>query len=373
MEYINSRKIVHFHSLEKPKEEDFILELSKLDTYDDVVKKVICQIGLEYPTIIRLTAHCWYSQQPNPQPINYRGVKYLQEMLIPHDQGSDILYYEVLDIPLPEMQALKIHSIRLPKWSTVGDVINELQRKVRLSHPNAELRLLEVFKHRIYKTIPCNEKVEKINNQFWTLRAEEISEEEKNLGVCDRLIQVYHFAKGERNSGLYDRLIHPKNLTKEIAQKNQMQVKNFGEPFFLVIHEGETLTEVKVCVQRKLQVPDEEFSKRKFALLSRGCPKYLQDSDIVWSRLQRRDAYGARQQYLGLEHSDNAPKRASAVTLTGNFCFTSITEVLLCCLSRHSQSPRTAEDVVEKVSRIVKLSLLPNQPLVLTIHLYVVK
>lgn len=41
----------------------------------------------------------------------------------------------------------------------------------------------------------------------------------------------------------------------------QQQVQNFGEPFFLVIHEGETLEEVKVRVQKKLQVPDEEFSK----------------------------------------------------------------------------------------------------------------
>lgn len=41
----------------------------------------------------------------------------------------------------------------------------------------------------------------------------------------------------------------------------QQQVQNFGEPFFLVIHEGETLAEVKVRIQKKLQVPDEEFSK----------------------------------------------------------------------------------------------------------------
>lgn len=84
---------------------------------------------------------------------------------------SDILYYEVLDIPLPELQGLKnlkvafhhatkdevrivcgtnflfqivtrlwanlftlfqvvIHNIRLPKQSTVGDVINLLKTKV---------------------------------------------------------------------------------------------------------------------------------------------------------------------------------------------------------------------------------------------------
>jgi ubiquitin carboxyl-terminal hydrolase 7 len=84
-------------------------------------------------------------------------------------QTSDILYYEVLDIPLPELQALKtlkvtyhhatkdevsVHSIRLPKNSTVGDVLNDIKSKVELSHPNAELRLLEVFYHKIYKVLP---------------------------------------------------------------------------------------------------------------------------------------------------------------------------------------------------------------------------
>ncbi|KAL8542578.1 hypothetical protein ACS0TY_003455 [Phlomoides rotata] len=59
---------------------------------------------------------------------------------------------------------------------------------------------------------------------------------------------------------------------------------------------GETLAEVKVRIQKKLQVPDEEFSKWKFAFLSLGRPEYLEDSDIVSSRFQRRDVYGAWEQ-----------------------------------------------------------------------------
>ncbi|XP_073066810.1 ubiquitin C-terminal hydrolase 12-like [Primulina eburnea] len=87
-----------------------------------------------------------------------------------------------------------------------------------------------------------------------------------------------------------------------------------GEPFFLVIHEGETLENVKVRIQKRLQVPDEEFSKWKFAFLSLGRPEYLEDSDIVSSRFQRRDIYGAWEQYLGLEHSDTSPKRTYAAS-----------------------------------------------------------
>lgn len=45
------------------------------------------------------------------------------------------------------------------------------------------------------------------------------------------------------------------------------QVQNFGEPIFLVIHEGETLAEIKVRIQKKLQVPDEEFAKVTFFLV----------------------------------------------------------------------------------------------------------
>ncbi|XP_076890783.1 ubiquitin C-terminal hydrolase 12-like isoform X2 [Bidens hawaiensis] len=307
LEYVHNRQVVRFRSLEKPKEDEFSLELSELNNYDDVVERVASHLMLDDPSKIRLTSHNCYSQQPKPQPIKYRGVEHLSDMLAHYNQTSDILYYEVLDIPLPELQGLKtlkvafhhatkdevvIHTIRLPKQSTVGDVINDLKTKVELSHQDAELRLLEVFYHKIYKIFPLNEKIENINDQYWTLRAEEIPEEEKDLGPLDRLIHVYHFTKD--------------------SSQNQAQVQNFGEPFFLVIREGETLAEVKARIQKKLQVSDEEFSKWKFAFLSLGRPTYLQDSDVVSTRFQRRDVYGAWEQYLGVEHADNTPKRSYA-------------------------------------------------------------
>uniref|UniRef100_J3NDH9 ubiquitinyl hydrolase 1 n=1 Tax=Oryza brachyantha TaxID=4533 RepID=J3NDH9_ORYBR len=304
LEYVHNRQVVHFRSLEKPKEDDFCLELSKLHTYDDVVERVARQLGLDDPSKIRLTSHNCYSQQPKPQPIRYRGVEHLLDMLVHYNQTSDILYYEVLDIPLPELQCLKtlkvafhhatkdevvIHSIRLPKNSTISDVIADLKTKVELSNPDAELRLLEVFYHKIYKIFPPHEKIENINDQYWTLRAEEIPEEETNLGPHDRLIHVYHFMKD--------------------PNQNQ-QIQNFGDPFLLVIREGETAAEILERIQRKLRVPDEEFSKWKLAFISMNRPEYLQDVDVVSARFQRRDVYGAWEQYLGLEHTDTTPKRS---------------------------------------------------------------
>ncbi|CAA2983781.1 ubiquitin carboxyl-terminal hydrolase 12-like isoform X2 [Olea europaea subsp. europaea] len=210
LEYVKNRQIVHFRALERPKEDEFCLELAKNHTYDDVVERLAQRLGLDDPSKIRLTPHNCYSQQPKPTSIKYRSVDQLVDMLVHYNQISDILYYEVLDIPLPQLQCLKtlkvafhnatkdeavVLNIRLPKQGTVGDVLNVIKEKIELSHPNAELRLLEVFHHKIYKIFPLYEKIENINDQYWTLRAEEIPEEEKNLGPNDRLIHVYHFTK----------------------------------------------------------------------------------------------------------------------------------------------------------------------------------
>ncbi|XP_047150238.1 ubiquitin C-terminal hydrolase 13-like isoform X2 [Vigna umbellata] len=100
LEYVHNRLVVHFRSLHKPKEDDFCLEMSRLYKYDDVVERVAQQLGLDDPSIIRLTPHNCYSQQPKPKPVKYRCVEHLSEnqMLFHCDQTSDILYYEVLDI-----------------------------------------------------------------------------------------------------------------------------------------------------------------------------------------------------------------------------------------------------------------------------------
>ena len=65
---------------------NFSFYRSKVHTYDDVVEKVAQRIGLDDPSKIRLTAHNCYSQQPKPQPIKYRGVDHLSDMLVHYNQ-----------------------------------------------------------------------------------------------------------------------------------------------------------------------------------------------------------------------------------------------------------------------------------------------
>mmetsp|Transcript_19656 Transcript_19656/g.42954 ORF Transcript_19656/g.42954 Transcript_19656/m.42954 type:complete len:1106 (-) Transcript_19656:700-4017(-) len=309
LEYIRHRQLVHFRKLEKPKEDDITLELSKQHTYDDVTARLAAELKVEDPAMIRLTAHNGYSQAPRPQPFKYYSVERLNDMLVHCHQMSDILYYEVLDIPLPELERLKIlkvafhnhktemvgeHQVRLPKESCVEDVLNALREKLGPT-VTGELRMLEVCYSRIYKVFQPSEKIEAINDQYWTLRVEENPAEEGEMGPNDRLINVYHFTRDTHH------------------QNNNQIVHNFAEPFFLRVGEKETLAEVKVRIQAKLEVTDEEFAKWKFAFCAVGRPEYLEDTDTIANRFthSRRDWGGQWEYYLGLEHEDKGGRRAN--------------------------------------------------------------
>ena len=50
------------------------------------MERVAAHLGLDDSSKIRLTSHNCYSQQPKPQPIKYRGVEHLSDMLLHYNQ-----------------------------------------------------------------------------------------------------------------------------------------------------------------------------------------------------------------------------------------------------------------------------------------------
>lgn len=50
---------------------------------------------------------CCYSHQPQRNPLKYRQVNRLEAMLQHAGHAMDCLYYEVLDLPLPQLEQLK--------------------------------------------------------------------------------------------------------------------------------------------------------------------------------------------------------------------------------------------------------------------------
>ncbi|KAI3877364.1 hypothetical protein MKX03_026421 [Papaver bracteatum] len=316
----NRPQVVHFRRLEKPNEDGFSLQMSGMLTYEDVTKRIANHLGLDDPRVIRLTLQNPHFRHPKSQPIRDKSVA------ISYNEKSNFLYYEILTTPIQELPGSKtlnvtfrhamkdevfVRSITLPNLITVGYMINELKKKVDLSHPNAELRLFEVQDHKIRK----------------------IPEEEKNSGPLDRLIHVCH-----------------------INEAFPGQFRQFGEPFFFVIHGWETAAAVRARIQMKLQIPGPEFSKWKLKYYSYGKGQQtkvlsLGDNAIVSRFFQGKNLYENCREYLCLEHFDRQnPLRRTDVasaSLVTHYCFTEFVE-------NRSKNRRKTEEEEEEEEEVPK-------------------
>ncbi|GAQ80905.1 putative ubiquitin carboxyl-terminal hydrolase [Klebsormidium nitens] len=301
MENVVNRQVVHFRKLEKPSAPYFDLELSKELTYLDAISALAAHMGLDNPAKLRLSPHNVHTHMPRVAPFKYATSDKLYDMLRGNTPYSDILYYEVLDIPLPDLEKLKTlnvvfanskveevasHQIRIPRTGTVSDLLVELRKKVELSRPDAELRVVEVITSKISKVLPPGDK---ISDQCWKIRAEEVPTEEVDAGPNDRLLHVYHFRR--------DKL-------------NKDQAILFGNPFLLVVREGETMAEVKARIKAKLGTKDGEFDTWKFAhVTNKASPEYIKDDEVVLTRFPSVVSI-FEAEFLGMEHADMGPQRA---------------------------------------------------------------
>mmetsp|Transcript_31351 Transcript_31351/g.95869 ORF Transcript_31351/g.95869 Transcript_31351/m.95869 type:complete len:1166 (-) Transcript_31351:845-4342(-) len=323
-EHVKNRVVVHVHRLPpqhnhgqgvREKERAMEITMDKRWSYDQVTARIARAIGCE-PLHIRLTLHNPYSDLPKPTPLKYRGVESLQDMLLSFQKTSDILFFEQLDMPLPELESKKplkvswhnssteesrIVNLLLDKESTVADALTELAKIVPAEQPadtsdangmeisggsssqGRRLRMMEVFNHRIYKIFGEQDDVETINDQYWTIRAEELAPEELAAGHEDRLIHVRHFFRDARM-----------NMTH-----------NFGDPFLLLISADETLASIRSRIRTKLRLTAEEMASWKIAVVSFGRVEYLEQDDvIVKPYFRKHDNYSNWDDYLGLEHQN---------------------------------------------------------------------
>eukprot|EP00879_Flechtneria_rotunda_P027398 GHRR01029346.1.p1 GENE.GHRR01029346.1~~GHRR01029346.1.p1 ORF type:complete len:247 (+),score=133.15 GHRR01029346.1:38-742(+) len=166
LSYIRNRRLVTFKKLEDPKEPGLQLELLQEYDYDTVTASLAAKLGVDDPTKIRLTQHNAYSSMPQRQPVKYRQLANLDKLLQHTGHVVDVLYYEVLDMPLPQLEQLKSlrvhfhsdktefvaeHVLRLPRDSSVADVLQDLSGRLGPDYAGRRLRLLEVYHSKIYK------------------------------------------------------------------------------------------------------------------------------------------------------------------------------------------------------------------------------
>ena len=194
----------------------FKLELSKIMTYDQIAQKVANHLDVD-PTHLRFST--MNSTTGKPRQYVKRGpTQTLNSIFSPTyaaygavmNQRNDCLMYEVLEMPLSELETKKIVKISLlsegiskenvvdvlvSKTGTVSDLVNALTKKVNLSDDFIEnIRLYEAHSGRIYKELSLDMGVQGFN-EWVTIYAERIPDEEKVASpeAGDRAVYCFHF------------------------------------------------------------------------------------------------------------------------------------------------------------------------------------
>ena len=95
-------------------------------TYDQVTGRIGQALSLRADHL-RLTMHNPFSDLPKPQPVKFRGVATLEEMLTSMQKSTDQLFYEALEIPLQEYESKNAFKfVRVPfEDSDDSDSIND--------------------------------------------------------------------------------------------------------------------------------------------------------------------------------------------------------------------------------------------------------
>lgn len=306
MEYSRNKVLIRFRQLEDGRsakeENDLTVELRKDSNYDAIVSALALKLNLEDPTCLRLSPFDTYSQLPKAA-IKYRGVEKLSELLVHFAQSTDIIYYEILSMPLPDLEQMKTfrvaffskgtnvnYEISVRSQDSVSTILSELKDKLPPDRKVTNLRLLDVSFCRIIRIFEPTDGVEVINDRYANLRVDEIEEGELSLGENDRFIHFYHF-KNESNG--------------------TPNIQLHGDPLLLGVREGDTLSDVKETLKERLCVSDKDLSSWSFYCVCTSPMGTemdpLNDEDLLINnfliKLQSGNAtMGKTTMYVGMEH-----------------------------------------------------------------------
>ncbi|GKE05212.1 ubiquitin carboxyl-terminal hydrolase 12-like protein isoform X2, partial [Tanacetum coccineum] len=141
-----AKKVVRFRSREKPKEDTFSLTLLKIYNYDEVLSRLARYINLDDPSKIRLTSHnCWFIEKLKREPIKYRGVGHLSNMLTLYTRVKfSIQYMKRAIIKKAKFDISELNTIKSAKSSFVpvlfGHAVDD-----DLLHPHHSDRIYEAY------------------------------------------------------------------------------------------------------------------------------------------------------------------------------------------------------------------------------------
>jgi len=168
--------------------------------------------------------------------------------------------------------------------------LDEAHKQVELTgdEGSGKLRLLEIVSCKILAQQREDILLDCLSQSTKTFRIEEIPSDEVTLADDEVLVPVAHF--------------------------HRETFSTFAVPFLLKIKNGEALSKIRERVQKKIEVPEKDFEKFKFAIVLMGRQTYLPDDYVVvldefQPHTQVSGGQTHMRPWLGLDHVNKTPKR----------------------------------------------------------------
>lgn len=141
----------------------------------------------------------------------------------------------------------------------ISDLVAALSKKLSLDPATSRLiRVYEAHTSKVYKELADDLVIMGVN-EYVTLYAEKIPEDELNATGDDRAIFCFHFDKE--------------------------QTKPHGVPFKFVLKPGEIFKETRERLSKRTGIKGKLLEKVKFAIISRSLytkPRYLEDGQFTY-------------------------------------------------------------------------------------------
>ncbi|XP_063897034.1 ubiquitin carboxyl-terminal hydrolase 7 isoform X4 [Helicoverpa armigera] len=305
--YIFYKVEVQFVDKTVPNDPGFTMELSMQMRYDQMARAVGQRLNVD-PYLIQFFKCQNYKDTPGlPLRYSYDGI--LKDLLVYcKPKCPKKLFYQILSIKVNELDNKKQFKclwvgpnykedkelILYPnKGGKVSDILQEAAKVVEMSPDGSgTLRIVEVSCHKVLPGPDPELTLDQVTISPPRLyRIEEIPRDELNLQEDEIIVPCAHFHK--------------------------QVYATFGIPFYARVKHNEPFQAVKDRLQKKLDIPDKEWEKYNFAIVTNGRPNYISEGATINiydfrpssnANLSLPDA--TARPWLGLEHINKTPKRS---------------------------------------------------------------
>lgn len=304
-----SRVELTFCDKSNPNDPGFLVELSTLNTYDQMAQAVAVRINTD-PNRIQ-----FFKCIPNYKDTPGSALRCLYDCTIKDllcfnkPRTPKKLFYQRLSMNIHELENKRQFKcqwlscnlkeerelILYPnKNGTITTLLEEAAKQIQFSEDSTrKLRFVEVANHKLLPrpreetTLESLQVSDTMANQpsHKIFRIEEVPRDELLLLDTEMLIPVAHFSKDIYSS--------------------------FGIPFFIKARHGEPYSAIKERIQRKLNVPEKEWEKFKFAIVALGRIEYIADDNLAINLeiFKHTTQGGSPLPFFGLEHLNKSQKR----------------------------------------------------------------